>query len=107
MRGFVETATQESFERDVLQQELPVLVEFWATWNGPSKALRPIVELMATEFRGRARFFRLDIDESPLIAEKYRVRSLPTVMIFKNGQKVGEHVGLMTRGKFVRLLDLS
>ena len=99
--------THENFDSEVLQSDLPVLVDFTATWCGPCKALAPIVEKIADEFEGKIRVGKLDIDASRPIAEKYRIRSVPTVMVFRGGQKTGEHIGLTTRDKIVKLLGVS
>ena len=96
----------DNFETEVLRSDLPVLVDFTATWCGPCKALAPIVEKLADEFQGRVKVGRLDIDASRPIAERYRIRSVPTVLVFRGGQKTGEHVGLTTRDKLVKLLNL-
>ena len=99
--------TVDNFEAEVLQSDLPVLVDFTATWCGPCKALAPIVEKVADEFEGKLKVGKLDIDASRAIAEKYRIRSVPTVMVFRGGQKTGEHIGLTTRDKLVKLLDIT
>ena len=99
--------TLENFETEVLKSDLPVLVDFTATWCGPCKALAPIVEKIAVEFEGKVKVGKLDIDASRPIAEKYRIRSVPTVMVFRGGQKTGEHIGLTTRDKLVKLLAIN
>ncbi len=95
-----------NFESDVLKADVPVLVDFTATWCGPCKALAPVVEKLADDFVGQVRVGKCDIDDSPGTAAKYGVRSVPTVMVFKNGQKVAQHVGLTNRDKLVQLLGL-
>ena len=84
-----------------------LIVDVSATWCGPCKALAPIVEKIADEYAGQIRVGKCDIDDSPGTAAKYGVRSVPTVMVFKNGQKVAQHVGLTNRDKLVALLGLS
>jgi thioredoxin 1 len=102
----VQSFTDVNFESDVLGSGTPVLVDFTATWCGPCKALAPIVEKLADEYEGKVRVGKLDIDDAPATAAKYGVRSVPTVMVFKNGQKVAQHVGLTNRDKLVALLGL-
>ncbi len=92
-----------NFDKEVLQSDQPVLVDFTATWCGPCRALAPIIDQVAEELVGTARVGKVDIDEAPLTAGKFGVRGVPTVMIFKNGERIAQHVGLTTKQK---LLDL-
>lgn len=85
--------TDKSFESAVLAAEGPVLVDFWAPWCGPCRALGPSVDQLAIEFHGRARVGKLNIDENQETATRYQVRSIPTLLIFKNGQVVDKVVG--------------
>lgn len=81
------------FDTQVLQSEQPVLVDFWAVWCGPCRAIAPAVDAVAQEYDGKAKVYKLNVDENPEIAGRYGVMSIPTLMIFKGGQKVGELVG--------------
>jgi thioredoxin 1 len=81
------------FDKEVLQAEQPVLVDFWAVWCGPCRAIAPAVDAVAEEYAGKAKVLKLNVDDSPEIAGRYGVQSIPTLMIFKGGQKVGELVG--------------
>ena len=103
----VQIFNQSNFESEVLKSDVPVLVDFTATWCGPCKALAPIVEKIADEFQGKVKVGKLDIDESPDVTARYGVRSVPTVIVFKGGQKSGQHVGLTNRDKLVALLGLN
>jgi len=93
-----------NFDQEVLKATVPVLVDFTATWCGPCKALAPIVDQVAAELEGKAIVGKLDIDESPITAGKYGVRGVPTVMVFKNGERAAQHVGLTTKQKLVDLV---
>jgi len=81
------------FDKQVLEAETPVLVDFWAVWCGPCRTLAPAVDAVAEEYTGRAKVFKLNVDENPEIAGRYGVQSIPTLIVFKDGQKVAELVG--------------
>ena len=89
--------TDASFEQDVLQSDVPVLVDFWAHWCGPCRMVAPIVEEIAKEFEGQIKVFKLNTDENPNVASQYGIRSIPTLMVFKGGQKVDTVVGAVPK----------
>ena len=102
----VQTFNEGNFETEVLKSDVPVLVDFTATWCGPCKALAPIIDKVADEFQGKVKVGKVDIDDAPAIATKYGIRSVPTVLVFKNGEKTSQNVGLTTRDKLVGLLGV-
>ncbi len=89
--------TDASFEQDVLQSDVPVLVDCWAPWCGPCRMVAPIVEEIAKEFDGQIKVFKLNTDENPNVASQYGIRSIPTLMVFKGGQKVDTVVGAVPK----------
>lgn len=88
--------TTQNFETEVLQSQLPVLVDFFAQWCGPCKMMAPLVDKMAQKYEGQMKIGKLDVDESMEIAQKYRVASIPTFIFFKNGEAVATIVGGMS-----------
>lgn len=88
--------TTQNFEKEVLESELPVLVDFFAQWCGPCKMMAPLVEKLAQKYGGKMKIGKLDVDESPEIAQKYRVASIPTFVFFKNGEVTATFVGGMS-----------
>jgi thioredoxin 1 len=94
-----------NFEQEVVNSSVPVLVDFTATWCGPCKALAPIIDQIAGDLDGKVKVGKLDVDDSPLTAGKYGVRGVPTIMVFKNGQRAAQHVGLTTKQKLLALVE--
>ena len=103
----INVVTDATFEQEVLKSELPVVVDFFATWCGPCKMLAPILEQSAKDFEGKVKFVKIDIDQNT-IAENYQIQAVPTLKFFKNGELSGESVGLVSaedlKGKIQALL---
>lgn len=93
MSDNVALVTDETFEAEVLQSEIPVLVDFWAIWCGPCKAIAPIVDQLAEKYAGQAKVVKMDIDSSPQTPAKYFIRSIPTLLLIKDGKVVDQLVG--------------
>jgi thioredoxin 1 len=97
--------TRSDFDTQVLQSDQPVLVDFWATWCPPCRALAPVLDAVAQDYQGKAKIVKIDIDAEPEIADRYGIRSIPTLILFKNGEKVSELVGAHPKKTLSRLLD--
>jgi thioredoxin 1 len=97
--------TDSSFKEDVLDSEVPVLVDFWAPWCGPCRMVAPIVEEIAAQYEGKIKVVKVNTDENPQIASQYGIRSIPTLMIFKDGQKVDMVVGAVPKTTLSNTLE--
>jgi thioredoxin 1 len=95
----------KDFDKDVLQSDTPVVVDFWAPWCGPCKAVGPMIEKMAETHRGKAQFVKINIDDNAETAQKYAIKSVPTIMFFKDGQVVDKHIGMVTAAKLEESLS--
>jgi thioredoxin 1 len=97
--------TDTTFEEEVLKSEQPVLVDYWAEWCGPCKAIAPILEEIAKEYEGRIKVCKLNIDENPSTPPRYGIRGIPTLMLFKNGDVKATKVGALSKSQLATLID--
>ena len=102
-----QTFTDANFDEQVLKSTDPVMVDFWATWCGPCQMAGPVVDQLATDYLGKVKIGKLDVDENQQVAAKYGVMSIPTVILFKDGKEVARKVGFAGRPMYENLLKLA
>lgn len=97
--------TGSEFESQVLQSDVPVLIDFWAEWCGPCKAIGPSVEQLATEYAGKAKVFKVDVDREGDLAQRFGIMSIPALIVFKGGKEVDRMVGAAPKPQLAALID--
>ena len=100
----VKELTKATFEQEVMNSDTPVLIDFWASWCGPCRMVSPIVDSLAEEYEGKVKVGKVNVDEEPQLAAQFGIASIPTVMLFKNGQLAATRVGLRPKEDLEALL---
>jgi len=100
-------ATDETFETEILQSDLPVLVDFWAPWCGPCRMVGPVVDELAKDFEGRIKTAKMNVDDNPRTPAKYGIRGIPTLILFKGGEIAGQIVGAVPKSRLEELLNAN
>ena len=105
MNEHITAITDANFEEEVLKSETPVLVDYWAEWCGPCKAIAPVLDDLAPEYVGKVKIVKMNMDENPNTPPKYGIRQIPTLMIFKNGAVEATKLGAMSKSQLIEFLD--
>ena len=100
------TVTNDNFQNEIMDSDLPVLIDFWASWCGPCKMISPIVEEIAEEYDGVIKVGKVNVDEEPFLAAQFGVVSIPTLIVIKDGRQVNSAVGYRTKEDIIKLLDV-
>ena len=105
MSEFIQHVNDDTFEPNVLKSDVPVLVDYWAEWCGPCKAIAPLLEELAKEYGGKLKIAKVNVDENQQLAKKYNIRAIPTLMIFKDGNVQASKLGMMSKPQLTAFLD--
>lgn len=105
MNELITTATTDTFDADVLASKTPILVDFWAEWCGPCKMLAPVLDEFATKYDGRLKIVKVDVDKHPELAQRFKIRGIPALVVFRDGLEQGVKIGALTRTQLAAFLD--
>ena len=105
MSDFIQHVTEATFEPNVLKSDVPVLVDYWAEWCGPCKALAPLLEDLAKDYGGKLKIAKVNVDENQQLARKYNSKAIPTLMLFKDGNVQASKLGMMSKPQLTAFLD--
>ena len=105
MSEFTIDVNEENFDSVVMDSDKPVLVDFWAEWCGPCKMLTPTIEALAEEYKDTSSIVKINVDDSPTIATKYGIRSIPSILLFNNGDVIEQRVGAVSKDELAGMLD--
>jgi thioredoxin 1 len=105
MSEFIQHVTEDNFEPSVLKSDVPVLVDYWAEWCGPCKAIAPLLEDLAKDYDGKLRIAKVNVDENQQLARKYNIKAIPTLMLFKDGNVQASKLGMMSKPQLTAFLD--
>jgi thioredoxin 1 len=101
----IQHVTDSSFDDDVVKSDVPVLVDYWAEWCGPCKAIAPVLDELAKEYQGKIKIAKVNVDENQEIPKKFGIRGIPTLMLFKNGNVEAQKVGALSKSQLTAFLD--
>ena len=105
--GAILAVTDDTFQSEVLDADVPTMVDFWATWCGPCKQVAPVVEKLNGDYAGKVKFVKMDVDQNPQMPIKYNVRSIPTLIVFKGGTPVSQVVGAVPESELKKHIDAA